>query len=334
LEVQKIQAGCTLGPAIYQAELPEIFTRMLEEGRTKVRVQAVMQELLSPDEDNMFNAVQILVTEERMAKDFKNLDFGFNGNASYSTCHWGISPFMVIPVSLAQASQRRRAAERYSRVGSNLTLTDVTGAETVPDATPRSYRELMDVLKNYCFFLQRMLGGRCSHFLETRAITRILGQKRQEFVSITARQVATILWHVFMDARTFFSMAADLAGDLPGSNLRVARGMIEASIITEQVNVPYDQLLVGVGSGNETMGMGGQGSSEIPHTPSVEAPVGQRIFGLSARLPESCACWGPNKVPYNLCVGNYGCRVSASKIHQHKNWAHGSLSRHALPWIV
>jgi hypothetical protein len=53
----------------------------------------------------MFNAIHILVSKE-MAKDFKNLDFGFNGDASYSMCHQGISPFMVIPVSLAQASQR------------------------------------------------------------------------------------------------------------------------------------------------------------------------------------------------------------------------------------
>jgi hypothetical protein len=96
-------------------------------------------------------------------------------------------------------------AERYARAGSNLTLEDITGAETIPDATPNTYQELMDVMKNYCFFLQRLLGPRCSHFLETRAITRILRRKRMEFESISARQVATILWHVFMDAHQFFS---------------------------------------------------------------------------------------------------------------------------------
>jgi hypothetical protein len=58
---------------------------------------------------------------------------------------------MVIP--LAQASQRRRAADRFARVGGNLTLDEMTGAETTPDATPRNYRELMDVLKCYCFVL-------------------------------------------------------------------------------------------------------------------------------------------------------------------------------------
>jgi hypothetical protein len=243
-EVQCIQATCTLTPDVYSAELPEVFVRMLEEGRTKIRTQGVMRELLVPDEDDNFNAIHVLVTEE-MAKDFKNLDFGFNGDTSYSTCHRGVSPFMVIPVSLAQASQRRRAADRFARVGGNLTLDEVTGAETTPDATPRNYRELMDLLKCYCFVLQRMLGARCNHFREVRAITRVLGQKRQEFDGITARQVATVLWHIFMDARHFFSTSVDLSGSLPESNLRVARGMIETAMIPGQVKVPYKQLLFG-----------------------------------------------------------------------------------------
>jgi hypothetical protein len=166
LEVQRIQAAYSLTLAAYAADLPEIFVRMLEEGRTKNSDQALMHELLVPDEDNTFNAIQILVTEE-MAKDFKNLDFGFNGDASYSTCHQEISPFMAILVSLAQASQRRRASKRYARVGSNLMLDDMMGVETAPDETPRIYRELMDVLKCYCFFLfQRMLEARCSHYCE------------------------------------------------------------------------------------------------------------------------------------------------------------------------
>jgi hypothetical protein len=209
LEIQKIQAGCSLTPEVFDAELPEIFTRMLEEGRTRVCTQALMRELLQPNKENMFHVVQVLVSEE-MTKDFKNLDFGFNRDITYATCHRGILLFIVIPVSLAQASQRCRMAERYARAGSNLTLEDITGAETIPDATPSTYRELMDVMKNYCFFLQQILGPRCRHLLETHAITRILGQKWREFESILARQVATILWHIFMDARQFFSTTVDI----------------------------------------------------------------------------------------------------------------------------
>jgi hypothetical protein len=39
---------------------------------------------------------------------------------------------MVIPVLMAQASQQQWAADQYARVGSYLTLEEVTGAETMP----------------------------------------------------------------------------------------------------------------------------------------------------------------------------------------------------------
>jgi hypothetical protein len=131
----------------------------------KLKTQAIMHELLVPNEDDTFNTIQILVSEE-IAKDFKNLDFGFNSDTSYLSYHCSISPFMVILVSMAQASQQRQAADRYAHVGRNLTLNDMNGAETTPDATPQSYRDLMDMLKCYCFALQRMLGARCNHFWE------------------------------------------------------------------------------------------------------------------------------------------------------------------------
>jgi hypothetical protein len=65
----------------------------------------MMRELLVPDYDDSFQqAIHILVTDE-MAKDFKNLEFVYNGYTSYTMCHRGILPFMVIPVSLTVASQ-------------------------------------------------------------------------------------------------------------------------------------------------------------------------------------------------------------------------------------
>jgi hypothetical protein len=70
LQVQKIQAMTTLTPDIYNAELPEVFVRMLEEGRMKVRTHAMMYELLVPDKEDIFNAIQILVTKD-MARDLR-----------------------------------------------------------------------------------------------------------------------------------------------------------------------------------------------------------------------------------------------------------------------
>jgi hypothetical protein len=41
-KVQQIQTTCSLTPHIYEANLIEVFVRMLEEGRTKIWTQAVM----------------------------------------------------------------------------------------------------------------------------------------------------------------------------------------------------------------------------------------------------------------------------------------------------
>jgi hypothetical protein len=69
-----------------------------------------MQELLVRDDKDTFNVIQVLVTKD-MVKDINNLDFGFNRDPSYSTCHLGVLPFMVIPLLMAQASQRQRAVD-------------------------------------------------------------------------------------------------------------------------------------------------------------------------------------------------------------------------------
>jgi hypothetical protein len=42
-----------------------------------------------------------------MAKDVKELNFGYNNDVAYDSCHRGLSPFAVIGVSMATASKRR-----------------------------------------------------------------------------------------------------------------------------------------------------------------------------------------------------------------------------------
>jgi hypothetical protein len=99
-----------------------------------------------------------------------------------------------------------------------------------------------------------MHGAICHHFREACATTWILGRQRQTFKSMTARQVATILWHVFMDARIYYSTLIDLSGSQMDSNLHVLRGMLKTTMIPEQVNMPYRKLL----AGTESTGTGGE----------------------------------------------------------------------------
>jgi hypothetical protein len=85
---------------------------MLEEGRTTARVKALLEDTFRPDDLFSLSSVYLGVTAD-MAKDMKELNFGYNNDLSYDTSHRGISPFTVIGVSMLEASKRRHHADRF-----------------------------------------------------------------------------------------------------------------------------------------------------------------------------------------------------------------------------
>jgi hypothetical protein len=144
LETSKIKAACGLTDAQWNTDLSELYVQMLEEGRTTTRTKALLEDILRPDDDFSLSAVQLTVTDD-MAKDFKEINLGYNNDLSYESLHRGKSPFAVIGISMALASKRRRVADCYARTN-NLTLADVTMANTTPDPIPTGYHGLVNLL--------------------------------------------------------------------------------------------------------------------------------------------------------------------------------------------
>jgi hypothetical protein len=95
LEPSKIQAACGLTGAQWATDLPELYTRMLEEGHTTAQVKALLEDIFWPDNIYSLSLVHTIVTDE-MAKDIKEINFGYNNDLSYNTYHRGILPFTVI----------------------------------------------------------------------------------------------------------------------------------------------------------------------------------------------------------------------------------------------
>jgi hypothetical protein len=218
LETMKIQAACGLTNAQWDTDLPELYTRMLDEGRTTARVKALLEDVFRPDDRYSLMNVHLGVTTD-MAKDVKELNFGYNNDWSYDTCHRGLSPFAVIGVSMATASKRRRHADRFTRT-SNLTLAEVAQSETSPDPLPTEYHGLVNLLRRYVELLRHLVGERSGHFVEVMRITAELNSRQSIFEALKPDQVASLLWQVFMDARRFFSTGIDTRGNLPQSLLR------------------------------------------------------------------------------------------------------------------
>jgi hypothetical protein len=104
-----------------------------------------------------------------------------------------------------------------------------------------------------------------------------------------------------MDAQVYYSTLINLSGSLvPESNLCILRGMLKTTMIPEQVNLPYGQLLAGASTEVQVTGVG-QDSYEPPHSDrGGDGPVGQQTFnqvlgpiraalaGTRARFPNLC----------------------------------------------
>jgi hypothetical protein len=241
LETMKIQAACGLTDAQWDTDLPEVYTRMLEEGRTTPRVKALLEDIFRPDDLMSLANVHIGVTTD-LAKDVKELNFGYSNDWSYDTCHRGLSPFAVIGVSMATASKRRRQADRFTRTN-NLTLSEIAQAETLPDPLPTEYHGLVNLLRRYVELLRHMVGERSGHFVEVMRITAELNARQFIFEALEPNQVASLLWQIFMDARRFFSTGIDTRGNLPQSLLRTTYNEVAIGIIQAHLNVPYAQLM-------------------------------------------------------------------------------------------
>jgi hypothetical protein len=239
MEHDKIRGACTLSAADYDVYVPPIFAEILTEGRTVERVQAVLQVRLKPDQ-NADHPVYIHVSRD-MAQDVKELRFGYGGDKDYASCHRGISPFAVVPVSAEAASMHRRAQDRLSRV-SHLTSADAREMETSPGLCPTTYDALLRVLLCYITFLKLLCGGYCAHYLEVVAIRRTLSRKVNEYSSMTPAEVAGILWAIFCDARNFFSEPA-VGDELPESMLLSTRVWLETECLKIPNSAPIGRLL-------------------------------------------------------------------------------------------
>jgi hypothetical protein len=204
-------------------------------------VKALLEDTFRQDDIFLLSTVYLGVTAD-MAKDVKELNYGYNNNLSYDSCYQGLSPFTVIGVSLATASKRRRYADRFSRT-SNLTLAKVTTAETSPEALPTEYHCLVNLLKRYMEFLKYIVGERSSHYVEVLRIAAELDGRQYIFESLDQRQIASLIWQIFMDARRFFTMGINIQGALPQSLLRMTYNKVAAGIVQTHLNVPYADLL-------------------------------------------------------------------------------------------
>jgi hypothetical protein len=239
LEHLLIRLACGLDPAAYDmiGRRPAIYAAMLTEGRTMSKLELVLQQYLSADPYDP-DPVVVYASQE-LIKDVKDLRFGYNGDLSYASCHRGISPFAVLTVPMETQAKRRKVQERASRA-TFLSTMDVQTLEADPGICPSTYHGLRDLLRKYMKFLSVMFGDDCQHLQEIKGIHRSLGVMVSTYEAMSPDLVVTIVWQIFIDARSFFSHRGPGRAE---SQLSLLRMYITSCSITAAHNCPKDQLL-------------------------------------------------------------------------------------------
>ena len=170
LEHERIRLACGLDPANYDARRPLIYTVFLAEGRSMVKVEAMLQKFLAPAPNN-WDPISVYASQE-LVRDMKDLKFGCWGNKNtHDTYHRGISPFTVLQVSTDQQTKRRKTQERADRA-TYLSTDDVRALEAEPGCCPASYHGMLNLLERYICLLTMLFGAGCSTSRRCRASTK------------------------------------------------------------------------------------------------------------------------------------------------------------------
>ncbi|KAI2496731.1 hypothetical protein MHU86_17778 [Fragilaria crotonensis] len=196
LEHERIRLACGLDPANYDVGRPPIYAVFLAEGRSMVKVEAVLQKFLTPG-PNDWDPIRVYVSQE-LVRDMKDLKFGWGNENTHDTCHRGISPFAVLQVSMDQQTKRRKTQERADRA-TYLSTDDVRALEAEPGCCPGSYHGMTNLLRRYIRLLTVLFGAGCSHLTEVQGVYQVRDCCIRDNVGRTDCRNAVA---VFVDARS------------------------------------------------------------------------------------------------------------------------------------
>jgi hypothetical protein len=151
---------------------------------------------------------------------------------------------------------------------------------------------MLSLLKRYVELLRLVLGPQCGHYELVLLITAELNARQHVFEALTAHQVASLLWQIFMDSQRFLSTSVDICGNLPQTLLRTTYNEVAAGIVLHaHLNAPYAWLLgQDAGEPSEGTDMVGEASpalarGELRIFRHVPAAIKTALRGVKSKYP-------------------------------------------------
>jgi hypothetical protein len=229
--------------------------RLLAEGRTKRSLEAVLAQMLRPNDSDDPGLIYV---SPNLVADIKDCKFGLGWDKSYRHCHRGLSPFSVPHMLLKHQQEHQVVADRLSKASSTK-MEDVELMESSPSPAPRNYHGLLQLLSNYIGLLKAVVGLRSRHTKEVVSIHSTLRRCMDLFIGIGPKEIVYFVWAFFLDSCKFFAQQIEDTDTLPESLLQYTTSVSwgVGLVTTDLLGLPLSQFLV---ASQPAAGSGGGGS--------------------------------------------------------------------------
>ena len=183
---------------------------------------------------------------EQIVKDLSKLYLERGMDYDYETCHHGMTPFCIIPLSI-EAYQERESEERARAMATQTIVSDHQKKRKFVPKLALKYDALKMLLKCWRFWLQETVGKKSIIYIRVKMLEEAYIKHYMHVRYLEPETILSIIWTLFLDARCFFGTSIskaqlqDPTGIRPDSPsiLGVVQSM-KAGFIGRRDDIPWE----------------------------------------------------------------------------------------------
>jgi len=147
---------------------------------------------------------------EQIIKDLSKLYLGRGMDYDYETCHHGMTPFCIIPLSI-EAHRERESEERARAMATQTTVSDHQKKRKFVPKLALKYDALKMLLKCWRFWLQETVGRKSIIYIRVKMLEEAYIKHYMHVRYLEPETILSIIWTLFLDARCFFGTSISKA---------------------------------------------------------------------------------------------------------------------------
>jgi hypothetical protein len=223
--------------------LPPLWNELLAETDSVSKLTYLQMKFSAQSTGDPDLAYQIT---EQIVKDLSKLYLGRGMDYDYETCHHGMSPFCIVPLSIA-AHRERESEERARAMATQTTVSDHRKKRKYVPKIALTFDALRMFLKCWRFWLHETMGERSIKYIRVKMLEEAYIKHYMHVKYLDPETILSIIWTLFLDARCFYGVAISKAQLMDPDGIRPESPSIlglvqsmQAGFIGRRDDIPWE----------------------------------------------------------------------------------------------